>query len=290
LSAHGDYLLFKAGTVTFNFISSTPLVNELPMPDGKILADNTVSAPITNYDASTNTWITRVPVGYASTSDIFVTGAIINSSNGFIKLNGNTNSVVKGMFFSNRAFSDQWGYAIAAYQPQFTYSTIGGSGQVVSINGSYRAGTPLPILAYLVQGASGGGGNNYTGSGSSFENYTACISSESGRIANPEMLITQQDNATDTPTKTLLQSRVIVYPNPASRQLTITIQFAEHGNTKIELYSISGTKVLERNLGLLQKGSGNVITVDLQRLVSGTYLLRVHNGKVITNKKIVINR
>ncbi|HET9744320.1 MAG TPA: T9SS type A sorting domain-containing protein, partial [Chitinophagaceae bacterium] len=231
-----------------------------------------------------------VPVGYASTSDIFVTGAIINSSNGFIKLNGNTNSVVKGMFFSNRSFSDQWAYAIAAYQPQFNYSDIQNPGDVVSVNGAYRAGTAIPIIPYLVQGASGGGGNNYTGSKSSFDNYTACISSESGRIANPEMLITQQENATEEPTKTMLHSGVIVYPNPASNQLTINIQFAERGNTKIELYSIGGTKVLEKNLGLLQKGSGHVITLDLQRLVSGTYLLRVHNGTVITNKKIVINR
>ena len=124
LTAPGDFLLFKNGSVTFNFISSTPTVTDLALPDGKIVVDNTVSAPVTHYDSQNNIWITRVPVGFASTSDIFVTGGIINSSTGFIKMNGNTNSVVKGMFFSNKSFNDQWAYAIAAYQPQFTFAAI----------------------------------------------------------------------------------------------------------------------------------------------------------------------
>jgi hypothetical protein len=63
----------------------------------------------------------------------------------------------------------------------FTYANIDGNGNagVVPINGNYRAGTPLPEIAYLVQGGSGGGGNNYTGSSANFNNYTACIQSPS---------------------------------------------------------------------------------------------------------------
>src|SRR4030095_10731172 len=115
LSVNGDYLFFKSGSVTFNFIASNPLITDFPLPNGKIVADNSVTAPITSFDANTNTWITKVPVGFASTSDIFVSGGIINSSNGFVKLNGNTNSVVKGAFYCTKNFSDQWTYGIAAY-------------------------------------------------------------------------------------------------------------------------------------------------------------------------------
>ena len=104
LSVNGDFLLFKYGSVTFNAIASTPQVTALPLPDGKIIADNSVTAPTTSFDAGTNTWITKVPVGFASTSDIFVTGALINSSNGFVKQNGNTNSVVKGAFYCTKKF------------------------------------------------------------------------------------------------------------------------------------------------------------------------------------------
>jgi hypothetical protein len=87
LSVNGDFLLFKYGSVTFNAIASNPQITDFPLPNGKIVADNSVTAPITSFDANTNTWITKVPVGFASTSDIFVSGAIINSSNGFVKQN-----------------------------------------------------------------------------------------------------------------------------------------------------------------------------------------------------------
>jgi hypothetical protein len=92
----------------------------------------------------------KSPVGFASTSDIFFTGKIINSSNGFVKLGGNTSSVVKGMFYCTKNFSDQWGYGLAAYQPQFSYGTISGPGQVQSINGTYRAGTRYQSLQLLL--------------------------------------------------------------------------------------------------------------------------------------------
>ena len=101
---------------------------------------------------------------YASTSDIFITGAIINSSNGFVKKNSQANSVVKGIFYSNKNFSDQWAYAMAAYQTQFAYGDIDDAGAVASINGTYRAGTPTTILTRIVSGGTGNGGNNYTGS------------------------------------------------------------------------------------------------------------------------------
>ena len=292
LTAPGDYLMFKSATVTFNFISSTPLVNDLPIPDGKIVADNSVSTPVTNYDAATNTWITRVPVGYASTSDIFVTGAIINSSNGFIKLNGNTNSVVKGMFYSNKNFSDQWAYAIAAYQPQFTYADIGAAGNVSSINGDYRAGTPIPVITTLVQGASGGGGNNYTGSKSAFDNYTACIEITPSRIQSPATGMITMETVSDpsNPVPDVQKPAVMVYPNPASDLLTVSIRSAEQGSTKIELFTFNGSRVLEKNTGELEKGGTRVIRLDLQNLAAGTYLLRVWNGNMITNKKVVITR
>src|SRR5688572_4537070 len=303
LTEHGDYLLFKSGTVTFNFITSNPLVNNLPLPNGMIIADENVTAPTTSFDAATNTWITQVPVGYASTSDIFVTGAIINSSIGFIKQNGNTNSVVKGMFYSTKAFSDQWGYAIAAYkkpvgQGYVTYDEIGGCGQVISVNGNYRAGTPMPIIQYLVNGGSGGGGNNYTGSGSSFDNFTACLSGVSN-FDNPDcpsgadLTARSATNATPVNEGTLapsLAKEFLLMPNPASDNLTLAFVPGATGVSKITILTIEGKKLLEINNGVAEAGKRYTKKIDVSKLKNGIYLVQLSGGDKVTSKKIIIAR
>jgi hypothetical protein len=285
LSTNGDSLLFRAGSVTFNFISSTPAITNMPLPDGKIVADNTVSAPVTHYDFAKNMWITRVPVGFASTSDIFITGAIINSSNGFIKMNGNTNSVVKGMFFSNKSFSDQWAYAIAAYQPQFSYATIGGSGQVVSINGSYRAGTPLPILTNLVQGGSSGGGNNYTGSQSAYDNFTACIDPGASSLTRSTTSLTMEANNAE-----LYADEIRVLPNPASDHINLSFVPKYSGSSKIIISALDGKRLIEIDYGLTQAGNKYLKRIDMSKLANGIYVVQVINGAKMTTKKIVVQR
>ena len=287
LSSHGDYLLFKTGTVTFNNINSTPLINNFPIPDGKIIADNNATSPVTSFDAANNTWITKVPVGYASTSDVFITGAIINSSNGFVKRNGNTNSVVSGIFFSNKNFSDQWAYGIAAYRPLFAYNEIGGEGQVASTNGTYRAGTPIPIIANLVSGGSGGGGNNYTGGNSSVDNFTACMPDGSPAV-NRELYTSSM---TQEETKNVLNNEnVQVVPNPASDQITIYFVPEKTGNSVIILSSIDGRPLIEINNGIAEAGKRYQKLVNVSKLSNGIYLVRVITEGIITVKKIVIQK
>ena len=170
---NGDYLLFTGGTITLNGISSTPAVTNVPIPNGRIVADNTVSTPITSYDMGSNTWTTRVPPEYSS-SDIFIAGAIVTSSTGF-KVGAGKSSVINGSFVSNRpSFSDSWFYGIGAYQPPFDYSAISAPGQVTAIGGGNKAGTPLPEKPFLIAGGSGGGGSNFTGSNSSTDNFKTC--------------------------------------------------------------------------------------------------------------------
>ncbi len=149
------------------------MVSNVTIPNGTIVADNTVSTPVTSFDIGTNTWTTRVPPGYSS-SDIFISGAIINSSTGFSVSSGNS-STISASFFSNKpSFSQSWFYGLAAYQPVFSYSNISGAGQVASIGGGVQAGTPIPEESFLVAGGSGGGGSNFTGSNSSTDNFTTC--------------------------------------------------------------------------------------------------------------------
>lgn len=173
LTTNGDYLLFTGGAISLTGVTSTPMVSNVPIPDGKIVADNTVSQPVTSYDMISNTWITRVPPGFSS-SDIFISGAIINSSTGF-SVSAGKSSTITGHFFSNKSsFKQSWFYGLATYRPEFSYSSIGSAGQVSSVGGGVQAGTPIPEKPNLVAGGSGGGGSNFTGSYSSTDNFTTC--------------------------------------------------------------------------------------------------------------------
>jgi len=304
LTTPGDYLLFTNAAVTFNFM--TPSISNFPIPDGKIVAVTPLTGviyPRTYFDFDHNTWITEVPINFASTSDLFVAGAIINSSSGFQKLSGNTNTVVVGKFYTNKTFSDQWTYAIAAYQrPQtpptppyefVTYEMLGDPTNVASlkgivpINGAYRAGTPLPILNYLVQGASGGGGNNYTGSKGSFDNFTACIitgssitSARSGNVSTEAEAINGASSV----------QKMQLIPNPASNYITLSFTPERTGNSKMVLYTVDGRKAFETNFGNTEATVKYQKTVDVSKLVTGIYLLQLWTEGKVTTDKIIISR
>jgi hypothetical protein len=283
LKAKGDYLLFKSGTVSFNSIASTPAVTDLPMPTGKIVADN-VSVPFTKYDAATNTWTTKVPIGFSSTSDIFVTGVIINSSTGFVKNNNNASSTVKGIFYSNKTFKDQWAYATAAYQPQFTYASVADSGQVTSINGNYKAGTPTTQVSHLVDGGSGGGGNNYTGNTNSYDKFTACSSANSPS-ANRIDGFNQQENQDN-----LLKDEFHIMPNPASNYVTVSFGVSRTGNSTISLFTIDGKNISEINNGISQAGKNYQKKIDVSNLPGGVYIILLRSGEKISIQKLIISK
>jgi choice-of-anchor A domain-containing protein/uncharacterized repeat protein (TIGR01451 family) len=173
LANNGDYILFTGGSLTLTGISCAPQVTNYQVPCGKIIADNSVSSPVTSFDTTINTWITKVPLGYSS-SDIFICGAIANSSNGYVAGNGK-NTEVAGYFYSNiSSLSKQWMYGMACYQSAFTYSNICKPGCVSSIGGGTPAGTPTTQTNHCVAGGSCGGGSDYCGSYSSSDKYTTC--------------------------------------------------------------------------------------------------------------------
>jgi hypothetical protein len=281
---------FKYGSVTFNAIASNPQITDFPLPNGKIVADNSVTGPITSFDANTNTWITKVPVGFASTSDIFVTGAIINSSIGFVKQNGNTNSVVKGAFYCTRNFTDQWTYGIAAYRqpPNYeyvTYAQIGGVGQIQSINGTYRAGTPMPIIQYLVQGGSGGGGNNYTGSSSSFDNFTACpVAGPSSSSPVTRAMMFEETQAS------LAVKEFQLMPNPASDNITLSFVPSATGTSILTVFTIDGRKVIEFNNGSTEAGKQYTKKIDVSKYKNGVYLIQLQSADKVTVRKFLVAR
>ena len=292
LMANGDYIMFKAGTITFNTITSNPTVTNQPVPNGKIVAVTGRTSPLTHFDLITNTWITEVPPNYTSTSDIFITGAIINSSNGFVKKNSQSNSVLKGIFYSNKNFSDQWSYSMAAYQPQFAYSDVDGSGEVVSIKDTYGAGTPITQIAYIVSGGSGNGGNSYTGSPSNQNAFTACMPLSPSAV---NRVITRSSPKQETGRQATQDvsskaGEIQVYPNPATAIITLSYVPTQTGTAAIAILTVDGRKVMEFNNGVWEAGKKYVKRIDVSKLVRGVYMIKVIGTDKMMNKKIIISR
>ena len=293
LTKDGDYIVVRAGDLTLNNITSTAGNSTIPIPNGKIIADSRVVSPVTTYDALNNMWTTKVPLFFASTSDIFITGAIINADNGFTAKNSTANSVIRARFYSNKNFSDKWVYQMAAYQPQFTYGQIDKFNDlgVQSINGIYRAGTPIPQILNIVNGGSGNGGNNYAGSQSNQNAFTACAPSSDAAV---NRVITNASSIQPAARQQVqdidVKGDIQVFPNPASAYITLSYIPASTGNSAITLFTIDGKKVMEIDNGVREADKKYVKRIDVSRLIRGVYIIQVIGTDKTTIKKIIISR
>ncbi len=220
LTANGDYLLFSGGTLSFPGINSS-IDSTVALPGGEIIADNTVTVPSTSFNSSTNTWVTRVPPGYAS-NDIFVAGAAISSSNGFA-LSGTSNAtILSGSWSSDKTFSSQWWYGLACYQPTFTTASAGSVNADDGVPiGGHSSGTPNNQTGGLVSGGSGNGGSNYTGDFSSQDVFTACL----------------------VPLSVPAKVELTVYPNPYLSIVYFNITTSVSGTGSLELYNLLGEQL-----------------------------------------------
>lgn len=200
LSVNGDYILYTGGALNSYRITSTPTISNIPMVSGKIIADNTVSAPSTTYNGTM--WVTRVPVSY-SNSNLFIAGTIINSSNGFTATSGKYTQL-NGYFYTNKtSLNATWWYNMAVYQPQMSYSSISAANQVYPVLTSTKpAGTPSTLIANIKTGGSGTGGTNYIGNSSSVQSISACqctnptVAAITGTTTVCSAATTQLSNAT----------------------------------------------------------------------------------------------
>ena len=259
LSANGDYLLYSGGALVFSGVSSS-FDSTVSLPDGEIIADNTVTAPATAYNSTRNIWITKVPVGFQS-DDIFVTGAAVNSSSGFTLSGTNNSTLLSGSWTSDKPFSSQWWYGLACYQPTFSTAEVGSvnvDDQTPIIG--HSAGTPNNHTGGLVSGGSGNGGSNYTGNYSAADNFSACV------IPLP------------VPTKL----DVTVYPNPYQNTVYFNIISSVSGPGSLEFYSLLGEKIAVIEGAQFQAGVQQTITVPMTfaHKQAVVYVLRIGSKKV----------
>ncbi len=138
----------------------------VPAPDTYIAFDPTATLATTVFVPAVNAWFTTVPASYSG--NVFLSGVALPVPNG---LPGGISPVTwSGDFSTNlNGLSMKWKWAAAVYTSFPTdYNAIG----VKPIDGSsmnpypnsHHAGTPENYGSFVVGGARGGGGSNFTGS------------------------------------------------------------------------------------------------------------------------------
>lgn len=153
------------------------------VPDAIINLSPTTSAAdaTTSYDAGQNAWVTNLPTKFSGNG--FLSAVAFNAG---VRLPGGINPVTwQASFSASRpgiSLNWQWGAAV--------YSTFGSDPGVKPLDvktstyqNSDHAGTPENYRDFVLGGARGGGGSNYTGSYSATGKVAIPLDSQPGGLS-----------------------------------------------------------------------------------------------------------
>jgi SdrD B-like domain len=153
-------------SITFT-ANGTPY--SLSVPDTLLTLDPSATSATTTFDAGSNEWITRAPA--ALSGNVFLGGVAFPAAAGLP--GGIKNVTWKGDFATDTpGIKVNWQWAAAAYS-QFSgdEAALGvkpvDAPKLSVYQNSDHAGTPENFKAFVLGGARGGGGSNFTGSYSS---------------------------------------------------------------------------------------------------------------------------
>lgn len=88
----------------------------------------------------------------------------------------------------------------------------------------------------------------------------------------------------------LEDTRLKVFPNPASNEVTISIQAIEEGDITLSLTDINGKSIETLFSGEMEKGQRKSIDKDLSGLSEGVYMIRLLSGSSLKIEKLVIKK
>ena len=78
----------------------------------------------------------------------------------------------------------------------------------------------------------------------------------------------------------------LVYPNPSKGSYSINYQVKEKGNVTFSIFTLEGQELEKRIINNLSFGQQTISFTT--NLVSGTYILKIQNGKHLATKKLII--
>jgi hypothetical protein len=289
LTKEGDSIELRSGKLVLENVRYESSNLDIDVLRGVVIATSSVTAPVSYFDAVRGAFVTKVPLGFSSTADIFIAGAIISSKNGFTKLK-NAGSVLSGAFRSNVDFSGQWNYAIAAYTKSATPGYIGFNqlaeeGSIVAMStSSLKAGTPMPWISRITAGGTGNGGSNYTGSPSNYDNFSSCVPTATNNRTYTTAVGAEVEKA-----DVVLETGLQVYPNPARNHVILSFLPPVAGNATIRVFGVGGTQVAEIYRGLTEAKRLYTRKIDTQKWAAGLYIIQVVLNDKVINRKLVIS-
>ena len=247
---------FTANNVPYN----------LNVPNARIRFDASVTSASTQF--INNEWVTVVPRSY--TSDVFM-----SSLSYLVPVNfpGNYMNVTwtAKISIDKPGISLAWRWAAAVYS-----SFAGHSGlNVKPINGptqnpyanSDRASTPENFKSFVVEGARGTGGTNYTGSFSAISAATCTVNSGQ-RLSLQPLMVRTPAVSVDEPLNGTLE--VNAMPNPSKDHFNLDIRGDKNNPVTIRVTDISG-RVIEQ----YEKVSANSVLKIGRKLKGGSYFVEV---------------
>jgi hypothetical protein len=155
----------KVVNATINFATPDTSYN-VSVPSASITFSPSATTATTTFDATSNTWVTTVPSKLGGNT--FLAGVALPLPNG---LPGGVKPVTWQADFQSgtSGISVNWQWAAAVYTNFSTdYTAVAvkpvDDNQASSYQNSDHAGTPEPFKSYVIGGATGGGGSNWSGS------------------------------------------------------------------------------------------------------------------------------
>ena len=267
-----------SGNVTFNVTNSriTFTANSqqytLNVPNSRIRFDAAVTSATTQF--INNVWETVVPRTYSSY--VFMGGLAYQVP---ANLPGNITNVnwTATISIDKVGVSLTWRWAAAAYTSFAAHSGLNIKPKNGSTQNPYpnndNAGTPENFKSFVVSGAKGSGGSNYTGSYSSTSTATCVVTPGQRSVAEP--LITRQVFPKQVPAlpidrlanETLEVSAV---PNPSNSIFNLIIKGSNKNSVQVRVTDVFG-RLVER----YEKISANTTLQIGQRLKGGSYFVEV---------------
>lgn len=182
----GATINFSGGSISFT--ADQPYV--VPVPNAQVTFSPSARCSSTSFDTFTNTWTTIVPL--SGSDEIFLSGVVFPVPAGF---SGRVQGAVtwQGNFSSDTAgITIGWKWSAAVYTTLTSdYNVLGVKPthtMACLYNNSDHAGTPEGVdpnsgahfKSFVVGGARGGGGSNWTGSWSGTVGVSVCQMSSGG--------------------------------------------------------------------------------------------------------------
>jgi hypothetical protein len=192
LGSHPVTIFVRKGTISFT-ANGVPFT--VAVPDANVTFDPTVTVATTTFDTTNNLWRTTVPsTGLAG--NVFLDGAELRLPNG---LPGGIKNVSWTATFSTdtQGVTFNWQWAAAAYTSLGVNCTNTGpdfndlgvkpvdDNKASQYQNSDHAGTPEDYKPFVVGGATGGGGSNFTGSYSGTKSVTPGLVNSCGTNPQP---------------------------------------------------------------------------------------------------------